>query len=225
LNNAVVKYTKAAKDIRERVMTWRLQKMRDDKEIAKYGHRGIPIYSPQVVDDFCDWRSDKGRSTKEIGIHFIERAEQIRRAHGKNLDAILSPIAHWASSTERASPALKETATGSLRATMIQPPTSQTFSTIYSARNPTTRRPRRRRSLRSTSILRSLLSYTIGSPNCLRRRLWKKKCTSCHQWNQARLREQAQTYVQAPRNVLRVPHPFGGTLKLALMRWAISGCQ
>jgi hypothetical protein len=55
--------------------------------------------------------------------------------------------------------------------------------------------------------------------------LWKKKCTSCHQWNQARLCEQAQTYVKNPRFVLRVPHPFGGTLKLALMRWAISGCQ
>jgi hypothetical protein len=55
--------------------------------------------------------------------------------------------------------------------------------------------------------------------------LWKKKCTNCHQWNQARLCEQAQTYVKAPRYVLRVPHPFGGTLKLALMRWAKSGCQ
>jgi hypothetical protein len=55
--------------------------------------------------------------------------------------------------------------------------------------------------------------------------LWKKKCTNCHQWNQARLCEQAGTYVKAPRYVLRVPHPFGGTLKLALMRWAKSGCQ
>jgi hypothetical protein len=55
--------------------------------------------------------------------------------------------------------------------------------------------------------------------------LWKKKCTSCHQWNQARLCEQATTYVKAPKFVLRVQHPFGGTLKLALMRWAISGCQ
>ena len=54
--------------------------------------------------------------------------------------------------------------------------------------------------------------------------LWKKKCTSCHQWNQARLCEQAATYVKAPRYVLRVPHPFGGTLKLALMRWAKGGC-
>jgi hypothetical protein len=55
--------------------------------------------------------------------------------------------------------------------------------------------------------------------------LWKKKCTTCHQWNQARLCEQATTYVRSPRDVLRVPHPFGGTLKLALMRWAKSGCQ
>jgi hypothetical protein len=55
--------------------------------------------------------------------------------------------------------------------------------------------------------------------------LWQKKCTSCHQWNQARMCQQAATYVKAPKFVLRVPHPFGGTLKLALMRWAISGCQ
>jgi hypothetical protein len=55
--------------------------------------------------------------------------------------------------------------------------------------------------------------------------LWKKKCSSCHKWNQERLCEQAKTYVKQPRFVLRVQHPFGGTLKLALMRWAISGCQ
>jgi len=54
--------------------------------------------------------------------------------------------------------------------------------------------------------------------------LWQKKCTNCHQWNQDRLCQQALTYVRQPRNVLRVPHPFGGTLKLALMRWAKSGC-
>lgn len=54
--------------------------------------------------------------------------------------------------------------------------------------------------------------------------LWKKKCSSCHQWNKDRLCQQALTYVRQPRFVLRVPHPFGGTLKLALMRWAKSGC-
>jgi hypothetical protein len=55
--------------------------------------------------------------------------------------------------------------------------------------------------------------------------LWQKKCTECHKWNQARLCDQGATYVQAPRNVLRVKHPFGGALKIALMRWAKSGCQ
>jgi hypothetical protein len=55
--------------------------------------------------------------------------------------------------------------------------------------------------------------------------LWKKKCTTCHQWNKERLCEQGGTYVKDPKYVLRQPHPFGGALKLALMRWAISGCQ
>lgn len=59
----------------------------------------------------------------------------------------------------------------------------------------------------------------------LEENLWKKKCTSCHQWNQARLCEQGGTYVKSPRMVLRVPHPFGGAFKLALMRWAKSGCE
>jgi hypothetical protein len=54
---------------------------------------------------------------------------------------------------------------------------------------------------------------------------WKKHCTSCHQWNKDRLCQQALSYVRQPRFVLRVPHPFGGTFKLALMRWAKSGCD
>jgi len=54
--------------------------------------------------------------------------------------------------------------------------------------------------------------------------LWKKNCTECHQWNQVRLCEQAATYVQTPRYALRVQHPFGGTLQIALMRWSKSGC-
>jgi hypothetical protein len=54
--------------------------------------------------------------------------------------------------------------------------------------------------------------------------LWKKNCKECHQWNQARLCEQAATYVQTPRYALRVQHPFGGTLQIALMRWSKSGC-
>ena len=53
---------------------------------------------------------------------------------------------------------------------------------------------------------------------------WKKPCSSCHKWDQARLCEQGKTYVQNPKSVLRHSHPFGGADKLALMRWAKSGC-
>jgi hypothetical protein len=55
--------------------------------------------------------------------------------------------------------------------------------------------------------------------------VWKKECKNCHQWNKDRMCQQGATYVKDPKNVLRVPHPFGGALKLALMRWAKSGCQ
>ena len=55
--------------------------------------------------------------------------------------------------------------------------------------------------------------------------LWKKPCSSCHKWNQERLCEQGKTYAKAAKYVLRHPHPYGGALKLALMRWAQSGCE
>jgi hypothetical protein len=55
--------------------------------------------------------------------------------------------------------------------------------------------------------------------------LWKKKCTTCHKWNQERLCAQGKTYVKAARHVLRHQHPYGGAYKLALMRWSKSGCE
>jgi hypothetical protein len=55
--------------------------------------------------------------------------------------------------------------------------------------------------------------------------IWKKKCTSCHKWTQERLCEQGKTYVKSPRNSLRIPHPYGGPEKVALMRWVKSGCE
>lgn len=55
--------------------------------------------------------------------------------------------------------------------------------------------------------------------------VWEKPCAECHKWNQERMCEQGKTYIKAPRNVLRVKHPFGGTFKIALMRWAKSGCE
>jgi hypothetical protein len=56
--------------------------------------------------------------------------------------------------------------------------------------------------------------------------LWKDKhCTTCHKWDKATLCQQGATYVKAPKYALRIQHPFGGTLKVALMRWVKSGCQ
>jgi hypothetical protein len=55
--------------------------------------------------------------------------------------------------------------------------------------------------------------------------VWKKECSSCHKWNQARLCDQGKTYAKDAKFILRHPHPYGGTYKIALMRWAKSGCE
>ena len=55
--------------------------------------------------------------------------------------------------------------------------------------------------------------------------LWKKPCSTCHKWNKERLCEQGSSYIKAAKYVLRHQHPYGGPYKLALMRWAKSGCN
>lgn len=76
------------------------------------------------------------------------------------------------------------------------------------------------------SIAEMIQSQPLFSPiDGVDESVWKKECKNCHQWNKDRMCQQGATYVQDPKNVLRVPHPFGGALKIALMRWAKSGCQ
>jgi hypothetical protein len=76
------------------------------------------------------------------------------------------------------------------------------------------------------SIAEMIQSQPLFSPiDGVDESVWKKDCKNCHQWNKDRLCGQGATYVKDPKNVLRVPHPFGGALKIALMRWAKSGCQ
>ena len=55
--------------------------------------------------------------------------------------------------------------------------------------------------------------------------LWKKACTTCHKWNKARLCDQGASYVKSGKSAFRHQHPYGGPYKLALMRWASSGCK
>jgi hypothetical protein len=54
---------------------------------------------------------------------------------------------------------------------------------------------------------------------------WKKTCNNCHQWNQQSLCVQAKLYVNDPKMMLRIQHPFGGPEKVAMMKWAQSGCK
>lgn len=56
-------------------------------------------------------------------------------------------------------------------------------------------------------------------------RLWKKSCTGCHKWDRQQLCAQGTSYAKDPRFALRHPHPYGGAYKVALMRWARTGCQ
>lgn len=54
---------------------------------------------------------------------------------------------------------------------------------------------------------------------------WKKTCNNCHQWNQQSLCVQAKLYVNDPKMMLRIKHPFGGPEKVAMMKWAQGGCK
>jgi hypothetical protein len=77
------------------------------------------------------------------------------------------------------------------------------------------------RSLKELAESQPLFPPLEGIPD----EMWKKPCATCHKWNQARLCEQGKTYAQSARQVLRHQHPFGGAYKIALMKWAKSGCN
>jgi hypothetical protein len=77
---------------------------------------------------------------------------------------------------------------------------------------------------------RTLEALAAGEPlfspiEGLEEGLWKKTCATCHKWNKERLCEQGSSYIKAAKYVLRHQHPYGGPYKLALMRWAKSGCN
>jgi hypothetical protein len=55
--------------------------------------------------------------------------------------------------------------------------------------------------------------------------LWQKTCTTCHQWTAERLCDQGKSYIPRAAAVFRHQHPYGGPYKLALMRWAKTGCE
>lgn len=54
---------------------------------------------------------------------------------------------------------------------------------------------------------------------------WKVTCSHCHKWDKQTLCTQAQVYVKDPNVTMRIPHPYGGPEKIAMMKWAQGGCQ
>jgi hypothetical protein len=54
---------------------------------------------------------------------------------------------------------------------------------------------------------------------------WKVTCSHCHKWDKQTLCTQAQVYVKDPNVTMRIPHPYGGPEKVAMMKWAKGGCQ
>ncbi|MHA7774132.1 caspase family protein [Roseibium sp. M-1] len=77
---------------------------------------------------------------------------------------------------------------------------------------------------------RSLAELITGSPmfppiEGLPEAVWKDKtCSSCHQWEQANLCDQAKTYVANEARALSKQHPYGSSFKDALRLWAEQGC-
>lgn len=77
------------------------------------------------------------------------------------------------------------------------------------------------------SIAQLIKSEPLFSPvEGLDKSVWEgKHCETCHQWNEARLCEQAKNFAANDVSVLRLQHPLGTRFKVALARWAQGGCQ
>lgn len=77
------------------------------------------------------------------------------------------------------------------------------------------------------SIAQLIKGEPLFSPvEGLDKSVWEgKHCDSCHEWNEARLCEQAKNFAANDVSVLRLQHPLGTRFKVALARWAQGGCQ
>ncbi|SFN86012.1 Uncharacterized protein, contains caspase domain [Mesorhizobium sp. NFR06] len=77
------------------------------------------------------------------------------------------------------------------------------------------------------SIAQLIKGEPLFSPvEGLDKSVWQgKHCEGCHEWNEARLCEQAKNFAANDVSVLRLQHPLGTRFKVALARWAQGGCQ
>ncbi len=129
LNEGVGDFTKDAQKFRKNILAWRLNKIHvdtdhDTKVLSSEGGGGDgppitnveKIYKATAADDFCDtslWHpathehgefDDGPDDTQNAQADADARKAAVTKAFSKNLDLILAPLAHWASSTVEAAP-------------------------------------------------------------------------------------------------------------------------
>ncbi|WP_292081793.1 caspase domain-containing protein [Mesorhizobium sp.] len=77
------------------------------------------------------------------------------------------------------------------------------------------------------SIAQLIKGQPLFSPvEGLDKSVWQgKHCDGCHEWNEARLCEQAKNFAANDVSILRLQHPLGTRFKVALARWAQGGCK
>ncbi|MFC3321605.1 caspase family protein [Mesorhizobium cantuariense] len=77
------------------------------------------------------------------------------------------------------------------------------------------------------SIAQLIKGKPLFSPvEGLDKSVWEDKhCDGCHEWDEARLCEQAKNFATNDASVLRLQHPLGTRFKVALAKWAQGGCK
>ena len=77
------------------------------------------------------------------------------------------------------------------------------------------------------SIAQLIKGKPLFSPVvALDKSVWEgKHCDGCHEWNEARLCDQAKNFAANDVSVLRLQHPLGTRFKVALAKWAQGGCK
>jgi hypothetical protein len=110
-NDAVAAYTAAAKTIKENAMKWRLGKLHVDEHTStnmRGRGGGGSGHSYTAYDDACNWHpQNRGRDEDGANAQLALRWVLVRDAYNKDLDAILAPVAHWASLSDQAAPVVE----------------------------------------------------------------------------------------------------------------------
>jgi Na+-translocating ferredoxin:NAD+ oxidoreductase RnfG subunit len=103
-NKAVDTFTKAAEQLKAKIIESRLAKIRPDSWEGEYwsprfGGHGATYYH-RATDDFCSWQGPNRETNEGAANNDVEqRKKEVREAYDRDLDELLKPITHWPSLT------------------------------------------------------------------------------------------------------------------------------